>query len=106
MEKEFQTIIQQHGNKLYRLCLAYLYDTTQVDDLYQEVLMNIWKSLKNFKGKSVITTWLFRITVNTAITYNRKEKKRQQLFTHEFPRQVAATPSFSNEREAQLKKRV
>lgn len=107
LEQQFQTIIEQHGDKIYRICLAYLYDKSQVEDLYQEVLMNVWKSLKGFKQQSQITTWLFRITVNTTITYNRKEKKRQQLFVNELPQQVktdikTATPSDKEQQLNQL----
>jgi hypothetical protein len=56
-----------------------------VDDLYQEVLINIWNGLKNFKGNSKLTTWLYRVTLNTTITFNRTNKKHISLFNTELP---------------------
>ncbi len=75
LEKQFLDLVKMHQDKIFRLCRAYLYEPNQAEDLYQEVLINIWKSLPQFKGTSAIATWVYRITVNTAISFNRKEKK-------------------------------
>ena len=61
-EDYFQEIITHHKDKIYRICFAYLYEKELVDDLYQEVLINVWNGLKNFKGNSKLTTWLYRVT--------------------------------------------
>jgi len=77
LENQFRDLLRSHQDKIFRLCKAYLYDANQAEDLYQEVLINIWKSLPQFKGTSTIGTWVYRITINTAISFNRKEKKHQ-----------------------------
>ncbi len=84
-EEYFKEIITHHKDKIYRICLAYLYEKDLVDDLYQEVLINVWNGLKNFKGNSKLTTWLYRVTLNTTITFNRYTKKHVQLSNRELP---------------------
>jgi len=74
-EQAFRNLIQQHQDKIYRLCRGYLYDQSLADDLYQEVLINLWHSLKIFRRESALSTWIYRVTVNTAITFNRKSKR-------------------------------
>lgn len=84
-EEYFKEITTHHKDKIYRICLAYLYEKELVDDLYQEVLINVWNGLKNFKGNAKLTTWLYRVTLNTTITFNRHTKKHVQLFNSELP---------------------
>jgi len=76
-EEFFNTLVKDHHASIYRICRAYLYDTSHADDLYQEILFQIWKSFKNFKGNSSISTWVYRVAVNTAISYNLKNKRHQ-----------------------------
>lgn len=97
-EDYFQEIITHHKNKIYRICLAYLYEKELVDDLYQEVLINVWNGLKNFKGNAKLTTWLYRVTLNTTITFNRHNKKHVQLFNSDLP--DAFEEVMDTEREA------
>ena len=56
--------------------MVYNHDT--VDDLFQEVIINIWKSISTFQGKSKIETWLYRVTVNNSITFNAKQKREHE----------------------------
>lgn len=84
-EHYFQEIITQHKDKIYRICFAYLYEKELVNDLYQEVLINVWNGLKNFKGNAKLTTWLYRVTLNTTITFNRNHTKHLQLFNDQIP---------------------
>lgn len=76
-EKIFSEVVHENKGGIYRICLAYLYDKSHADDLYQEILLQIWKSLDNFKGAAQISTWVYRIAVNTAITYNAHHKKKK-----------------------------
>ena len=71
----FNDIVQQNRSAIYRICKAYLYDQSHIDDLYQEILLQVWKSLDSYKGNANISTWIYRIAVNTAITYNTQHKK-------------------------------
>ncbi|MBB6502159.1 RNA polymerase sigma factor [Pedobacter cryoconitis] len=73
----FNELVKAHHASIYRICRAYLYDVSHADDLYQEILFQVWKSLQNFKGESKVGTWIYRIAVNTAISFNLKNKKQQ-----------------------------
>jgi len=76
-EEEFNELIKQNHASIYRICRAYLFDVSHANDLYQEILLQIWKSTQNFKGKAKVSTWVYRVAVNTAITYNLKNKKHE-----------------------------
>lgn len=73
----FTGLIKANHASIYRICRAYLYDASYADDLYQEILYQIWKSIKSFKGDSKVSTWIYRIAVNTAIGFNLKNKRHQ-----------------------------
>jgi len=75
--KIFSDIVSGCHGSIYRICLAYLYDRSHADDLYQEIMLQVWKSLDKYKGDAKINTWVYRIAVNTAITYNQKQKRTQ-----------------------------
>lgn len=78
-EESFNELIKDNHASIYRICRAYLYDISHADDLYQEILFQIWKSIQSFKGQSRVSTWVYRIAVNTAINFNRKNKQREYL---------------------------
>ena len=75
-EKHFNSLLQANKDKIFRLCYGFLNNKSEVDDLFQEVLFNVWKGLDNFRELSQMSTWVYRITVNTALIYNKKQKKR------------------------------
>ncbi|RMG26320.1 MAG: RNA polymerase sigma factor [Methanobacteriota archaeon] len=87
-KERFHTILKDYGDKIFRVCRSYLYEAHLIDDLYQEVLVNIWRSLKNFRGESNPGTYVYRVTVNTIITFNRKEKHRKSLFVDALPENI------------------
>jgi RNA polymerase sigma-70 factor (ECF subfamily) len=70
-----------HGNRsrIQRLCFAYLNSTTDIDDLFQEIMTNVWNALPGFRGDSHPNTWLYRIAVNTALLYRRKQRPLDPL---------------------------
>lgn len=71
-EELFSSIYNDYRQKIYRLCYAFIYLKDDVDDLFQEIIVNIWNSLDRFRGDSDIGTWIYRIAVNTALFHNRK----------------------------------
>lgn len=75
----FSELVRENHASIYRICRAYLYDISHADDLYQEILYQAWKGLNNFKGQAKASTWIYRIAVNTAISYNIKNKRHQHL---------------------------
>ena len=75
LERQFDSIIEQNGSVIKRVCYMYANDSDHFKDLYQESLINIWQGLKNFRGDSKVSTWIYRTCLNTCITYFRKNGK-------------------------------
>lgn len=73
----FETFIEQHHGIIYKICRVYA-SHADFDDLYQEVLISLWKSRPGFKGESKESTWVYRVTLNTALTYSRDGKSRNR----------------------------
>ena len=74
-EKEFEQLVKKHKNTIYTVCFMFSKDSEEVNDLFQEVLINIWQGLPSFKGQSKMETWIWRISLNTCISCERKKKK-------------------------------
>lgn len=74
-EKEFEQLVKKHKNTIYTVCFMFSKDSEEVNDLFQEVLIAIWQGLPTFKGQSNIATWIWRISLNTCISCERKKKK-------------------------------
>jgi RNA polymerase sigma-70 factor (ECF subfamily) len=74
-EHSFSRLVEENKDKIFRICCYYLSDDEDRKDLYQEVLLNLWKAFKSFREESAFSTWAFRITVNTALQFISKEKK-------------------------------
>ena len=102
-EASFNQLVRENHASIYRICRAYLYDPSLADDLYQEILFQIWKSLQNFKGQARVSTWIYRIAVNTAITFNRKNKQNETVaFPDSFQLPYEDTLAHKQEQEQQL----
>jgi RNA polymerase sigma factor (sigma-70 family) len=75
LPQEFVHIIQQHSKIIYKVCYLYCKNAEERKDLFQEIVLQVWKRLPGFRNDSSITTWMYRIALNTAISNYRKEKK-------------------------------
>lgn len=76
-EQEFLNIIKDNEQQIQHLCRTYLSREDERKDLYQEIIIQVWRSLPAFKGKAKLSTWIYRIGINTAISYIRKKKTRK-----------------------------
>ena len=77
MEKErFIEIITENQNLIYKICNSYCSDKEGKKDLEQEILVQLWKSIKKFDGRVKISTWVYKVALNTAISCYRKDCKR------------------------------
>ena len=74
MQKQIEHIISNHKDKIFKTCLGFTFDVEEAKDLVQEVLVNIWLGLEKFRKESSISTWVYRITVNTCLMHQRKKK--------------------------------
>lgn len=78
-EKLFLEVYQKYRPAIHRICYGYIYEKEQVDDLFQEIMLNIWNSLDKFKGDAKVGTWAYRVAVNTALLYNRKTSRYNKV---------------------------
>jgi RNA polymerase sigma-70 factor (ECF subfamily) len=76
MEKEFVKLINDYRSLIFKVCNLYCSDPESRRDLFQEVVLQLWKSFPGFRRESSNSTWIYRIALNTAISNFRKESKR------------------------------
>jgi len=76
LEKEFLDMVRQYNRIIYKASSFYIDDKTGLEDMYQEIVLNLWKSYPSFRGESVHSTWIYRVALNTCVSYYRKEKIR------------------------------
>ncbi len=85
MEKEFIEIIQKNQGIVHKVCNIYCDDREDRNDLFQEIVVQLWKSYPSFRKESKFSTWMYRVALNTAITSFKKAKRRpdQNRLTYE-----------------------
>lgn len=76
-EAQFVKLIDDHKGLIYKVSRIYIEDNEDRKDLVQEILLQAWRSINSFNGKSSFSTWLYRVALNTSITYFKKEKPRK-----------------------------
>lgn len=86
MSKEalFKEIFQANSKKIYHLCYGYTGDDESANDLVQETFIKVWQNLDKFRNQALISTWIYRIAVNTCLSYLRIEKRhpKDELTDH------------------------
>ncbi len=80
-KNDFIKIISENEKIILKITSFYTDNKQDAEDLYQETVLNLWKAFKNFKNQSKISTWIYRIALNTAVTQIRKNKKQPQKTT-------------------------
>ena len=76
LELDFARIIREHKGTIYTVCYMFSKDEEEVADLFQDILVNLWKGFAKFRGDSSIRTWIYRVSLNTCISAERKKKRR------------------------------
>jgi RNA polymerase sigma-70 factor, ECF subfamily len=71
-ESSFVILVKEHQGLIHKVCILYETDKEARNDLFQEIVLQLWKSFPTFRGDSKITTWMYRIALNTAISGLRK----------------------------------
>lgn len=75
----FLDILRRHDALIYKVCYMYAEDNAHLQDLHQEVAANVWSGLDGFCSKAKVSTWVYRIALNTCITYFRRHGKHQAV---------------------------
>ena len=76
LKDEFTELIEEYKAVIYKVCYVYAQDREEINDYYQEILINLWKSYPKFRGESKISTWIYKVSLNTCITFIRKKKRK------------------------------
>ena len=76
LEKEFLEIIKKNQGIIHKVCNIYCDDQEDKNDLFQEIVAQLWKSFPSFRKESKFSTWMYRVALNTAITSFKKTKRR------------------------------
>ena len=74
-ELHFENIYAQYSHSVYRVCMGYINDPAQAEDMMQETFISVWKNLSSFREESRISTWIFRIATNICLRAIEKSKK-------------------------------
>lgn len=78
-EEQFRKIVEEQQERVWNICRHYARSVDDTKDLQQEVMINVWRNLDSFRGESNISTWIYRIAVNTCLTYIMKENRRSDF---------------------------
>ena len=81
VEQEFLSVIREYERVIYKVCYLYTTPNATLNDLYQEVVLNIWKAFPKFRRECKISTWIYRIALNTCISFIRIEKNIPEFVT-------------------------
>lgn len=76
-EIEFEQLVREHRSTIYTVCYMFSSDQDEVNDLFQEVLINLWKSFSSFEGRSQVNSWIYRVSLNVCISLDRKKKRHR-----------------------------
>lgn len=75
-EKRFTQLIKDHEGIIYKISRAYCDRSEDQKDLHQDIVLQLWKGFDSFRGDSKPSTWMYRVALNTAFTFLRKEKRK------------------------------
>ncbi|MBR3472779.1 MAG: RNA polymerase sigma factor [Prevotella sp.] len=76
LEQLFAKTVKEQRSTIYTVCYMFSKDADEVNDLFQEVLVNLWKGFEGFEGRSDIRTWVYRVALNTCISLDRKKRRQ------------------------------
>lgn len=74
LKEQYTKMVMQYKDIIYKVCYIYA-EKDYIEDYYQEVLIELWRSFPHFRSESKISTWIYRISLNTCISFVRKKKR-------------------------------
>ncbi|MCQ2114322.1 MAG: sigma-70 family RNA polymerase sigma factor [Bacteroidaceae bacterium] len=77
-ELDFTRIVREYKGTIYTVCYMFSKDEDEVNDLFQEVLINLWKGIGKFRNECSMNTFIYRVSLNTCISVDRKNKRTRQ----------------------------
>jgi RNA polymerase sigma factor (sigma-70 family) len=96
-EQEFLNKMERHKGILYKVSKMYMDNSDDQQDLFQEIVCQLWKSYDSFRNESQFSTWMYRVAINTAIVFLKKEKRKVDKY------EIASENIKDEEGDSQLK---
>ncbi|MBR0433419.1 MAG: sigma-70 family RNA polymerase sigma factor [Bacteroidaceae bacterium] len=78
-EQQFTQMVERQKSTIYTVCYMFSKDKDEVNDLFQEVLLNLWRGFERFEGRSDVRTWVYRVALNTCISQDRRRRRRSDV---------------------------
>ena len=100
-EQEFLALINEHRGILYKVSRMYFDTLEDQQDLFQEIILQLWKSLESFKGNSQFSSWMYRVALNTAIVFFKQEKRKPDTYPA-LQDEAVAFEGYDDEKDQQL----
>jgi RNA polymerase sigma-70 factor (ECF subfamily) len=79
LKEQFLNLVSDNQGIIFKVCNMYCNNKEDKEDLFQDIILQLWRAYPSFKGESRISTWMYRIAINNAVTRLRKESKRQKF---------------------------
>ena len=102
IEEKFIATIRQHERVIYKVCSFYVSDELPKEDLFQEVVCNLWRGFTKFRDECSVSTWIYRVTLNTCISGLRKESKLPKNSISVLPLEQVSPESENAEQEEKI----
>ena len=77
---DFPAILEANKQRLYRFCRLYATTREDREDLFQEIVFNLWKSLPSFQGGASLETWIYRVALNVSMRFSLKTRQKRERF--------------------------
>ena len=79
LETDFAQMVREHKSTIYTVCFMFSKNQEDVDDIFQEVLINLWKGFRSFQSKSKASTWIWKVSFNTCLSLERRKKTKSAI---------------------------
>jgi len=103
MDSDFERTIEENVGVLHKLCLVYTFNQDEYEELFQEMLVQIWRSNGNFRGAAKISTFVYRICINTALSFRSKMARGRKRF-EPLDGKIFTAPAPDDEKDERLQR--
>jgi RNA polymerase sigma-70 factor (ECF subfamily) len=103
-EKIYDQWLSEHRAILFKVVRAYAFGPEDQEDLFQEIALQLWKSVPGFQAHSAVTTWIYRVALNTALKWSGKQRHQKGSSTD--PEVLLPTSAYENEQVAWLYEQI
>lgn len=99
-QNDFLNLVEENQGIMHKICSLYTSTPEDHQDMYQEIVIQLWRSFSSFRGESKFSTWMYRIALNTAISDLRRQGRRVKVvFPEKPPEQLMADTSYAEKEE-------